>query len=636
MMKKSIMLLLILSMVLSVFLIGCSPSDEPVDTPPVDGTEDPVEDPGDDVPGPPSEPTGQLIIGNSTELSGDWIPHFQNNAAEADIYIATGGVSGGYPTVAMTPAGEYLVNETVVESYETIENEDGSKTYIWNIKDNLVYDDGSPITAKDYVGQMLLWSSDVVLAMGANGNQGDRLVGYGDFSSGTTKEFTGVRILDEYSFSLTIAPEYLPYYYELPLVSAIPEKLSFWTEGLEVVDDGNGAYFTGDFTVEAQEKHIDNARRAIPRPSTGPYVLTSYDEASKTAVLDVNENFVGDYTGQKPLIQTIIYKLVNAETVMDELATGGIDLLLQSASGPEINAGLDLVEQGGFSYTTFPRAGYGKLVFGGDIGPTQFIEVRQALAYLLDRNDFAKAFTGGYGSVVHGPYGEAHWFYQETRAELNEKLNPYPYSLENAVELLEEGGWVYDANGNDYTSGIRHKKLDDGTLMPLVIEWASSGNEVSELLTVKLVENPDLAEAGIQINETVMTFAEVLNYMERNSVEDPKYGVPTYGMFNLASNFTPVYDRAFYDQYGHGYNTTYLDNAELAALGESIALSDAEDKEGFKQKFVDYITLWNEQLPELPLYSNIYHDFYNDKLVGFEDTPFARVISQLVYCYVTE
>ncbi len=31
------------------------------------------------------------------------------------------------------------------------------------------------------------------------------------------------------------------------------------------------------------------------------------------------------------------------------------------------------------------------------------------------------------------------------------KLNQYPYSLEKAVELLEEGGWVYDANGNDYT-----------------------------------------------------------------------------------------------------------------------------------------------------------------------------------------
>ena len=634
MMKKSIMLLLVLSMVLSAFLVGCSPKEESVDTPPVDNTEEPVD--VDEVAGPPAEPMGQIIIGNNTELSGDWIPYFQNNAAEYDIFNAIGGETGGYGNIAMTSAGEYLINDVVVKSYDAVENEDGSKTYSFTINDGLVYDDGAAITAKDYVAPILLWSSKVSIDMGANGAAGDRYVGYEDFSKGNKKEFTGVRLLDEMTFSVTIDAQYLPYFYEFSLAASYPIPISFWTEDVDIVDDGNGAYFTENFTLEKQENAIDTARRAIPRPSTGPYVLKSYDEASKTAVLEVNDKFIGTYDGQKPLIQTIIYKLVNKETVMDELSTGGIDLLLQAASGPEINAGLDLVEGGGFSYTTFPRAGYGKLVFGGDVGPTQFVEVRHALAYLLDRNDFAKSFTGGYGSVVHGPYGEAHWFYQETRGILNERLNPYAYSLDNAVEELVNGGWIYDENGGEYTSGIRHKKLDDGSLMPLVIEWASSGNEVSELLTVKLVENKDLAEAGIKINETVMSFAEVLNYMERNKIEDPKYGVPTYGMFNLASNFTPVYDRNHYEELGHPYNTSYTNNPELAELGRDMALSDAEDKDGFKNKFADYITLWNDTLPELPLYSNIYHDFYNDKLVGYENTPFARVITQLTYAYVTE
>ena len=88
---------------------------------------------------------------------------------------------------------------------------------------------------------------------------------------------------------------------------------------------------------------------------------------------------------------------------MDELATGSVDLLTGISNGAEIQAGLDLVEQGGFSYSSYPRAGYGKLQFVCDHGPTQFPEVRQAIAYLLDRNDFAKSFTGGFGSVVHGP-----------------------------------------------------------------------------------------------------------------------------------------------------------------------------------------------------------------------------------------
>ena len=50
--------------------------------------------------------------------------------------------------------------------------------------------------------------------------------------------------------------------------------------------------------------------------------------------------------------------------------------------------------------------------------------------------------------------------------------------------------------------------------MPLIIEWASTEqNAVSDLLVVKLQENPDLAAAGIQINQTVMTFTDLLNYL---------------------------------------------------------------------------------------------------------------------------
>lgn len=630
MMKKSILLLLVFSMVLSAFLMGCSPKEEPTDTPP---TDEPGDEPGDEVTGPPSEPMGQIIVGNTTEMSGDWVPYWQNIASEYDIY----NFITDYPTVAMTFDGEYLINDTVVASHEVIENEDGSKTYEYTIKDGLVWDDGTPITAKDYVATVLLWSSNVVKEMGAGNTYGQRYVGYKAYGDGEAKEFEGVRLLDDMKFSVTIDAAYLPYYFELGLVSVSPTKISFWTDDtVEVLDDGNGAYFSDNFTKENFEENIDKARSAIPRPSCGPYVLKSFDESTKTAVLEVNDKYVGDHNGQKPLIKTVIYKLVNEETQMDELATGSVDLLLGMASGSEINAGLDLVESGGFNFTKYPRAGYGKLAFVGDFGPTQFVEVRQAIAHLLDRNEFARSFTEGFGSVVNGPYGEALWFYQETKAELNEKLNQYPYSLEKAIELLEDGGWVYDENGNEYESGIRYKKLDDGTLMPLVIQWSSSGNEVSELLTIQLVENPDLAAAGMKIEETVMDFPELVNYLERNSIEDPKYGVPTYGMFNLASNFNPIYDQSNYYEPGHPWNTSYSTDEKLDELAKAIVLTDPEDREGFKQKFVDFIVRWNELLPELPLYSNIYHDFYNDKLVDYDMNALIRVSDALLYAYVTE
>jgi len=585
------------------------------------------------------EPYGQLTIGNTTELSGDWIPYFQNNAAEYDIYK----LISGYSTVELTRSVEYVINETVVEKYEVTSNADGSKTYTWTIKDGLTYADGTPITAKDYVTSVLLWSSPVIGEMGAQNSYGLYFKGYTEFSKGEKKEFEGVRLIDDKTFAVTIAAENLPYFFELALVNVEPTKLSFWTDDkVDIKDDGNGCYFTDNFTKAAYEGRINAARREIPRPSSGPYMLKSYDEASKTAVLEINPNYKGNWEGKKPSIQTLIYKKVTAETAIDELATGSVDLLTGMGSGDEIQAGLDLVESGGFSYSAYPRAGYGKIQFVCDFGPTQFVEVRQAIAHLLDRNDFAKSYTGGFGSVVNGPYGEASWFYQETKDELNEKLNPYSYSLEKAKELLEKGGWVYDKDGNPYKEGIRYKKLDDGTLMPLIIEWASTeNNPVAELLVVKLMENPDVAAAGIKINQTVMTFPELLNYLYRDTTQGDKYGVPTYNMYNLASGFYPDYDLSTQYtidpvMYEQGYNDNFIKDEKLATLAKEMVLVDPNDREGFKRKFVDFIIRWNELLPDLPLYSNIYHDFYADKLKGFEPNDLLQLVDNILYAYIED
>ena len=114
------------------------------------------------------KPSGQLVIGNTTELSGDWVPYFQNNAAEYDIYR----LISGYSTVDITRDIEHVINDTVVEKHEVAENADGSKTHTWTIKKGLTYDDGTAITAKDYVTSVLLWSSPAIGEMGGHNSYG--------------------------------------------------------------------------------------------------------------------------------------------------------------------------------------------------------------------------------------------------------------------------------------------------------------------------------------------------------------------------------------------------------------------------------------------------------------------------------
>ena len=58
----------------------------------------------------------------------------------------------------------------------------------------------------------------------------------------------------------------------------------------------------------------------------------------------------------------------------------------------------------------------------------------------------------------------------------------------------------------------------------------------------------------------------------------------------------------------------------------------------YLDKFVAFQKRWNELLPDLPLYSNQYYDFFNSKLKGYEGIKDAiwDITSQLVYCWIQE
>lgn len=651
--KKTLVFLLVLSMVLSAFAFACGKkTDEPADKgteteAPADGEETTDEETAER----PTEPSGQLIIGCITEPSGDFSGVWQNNATDADARRLV----QGYGTVDQTDEGEFVIDDSIVEKYDTKENEDGSKTYTFTVKKGLKYADGKEIDAKDYVASFLLWGSKLIgpdFCKGKN-TGGMDLVGYDAFSKGEKKEFAGVHLIDDYTFSATINPDNTPYFYELTSVSASPEDLEFWLgKKVDIKDDGDGCYFVEDINTEEYANAVKAARDKKTLPASGPYMLESYDEAQKLITMVINPNFQGDRLGRKPLIQKVIIKKVTEATQLDDLKTGGVDLLKGITKGDDINAGMDLTEGEGFAHTDYPRSGYGKIAFSCDVGPTQYAEVRQALAYLLDRNDFCKQFTGGYGSVVSGPFGTAQWFYQETKKELEEKLNSYPYDPAKAVELLKKAGFTLNESGAEYQEadpekgiegdGTRYKKMDDGKLMPLEIKWASTeNNDVSDLLVVKLAENPDLVKAGIKIQRDAMSFDELLNWIYRDASVDAKYAVPTYNMFNLATNFPAGYDQketytTKEDLIKQGYNTNRIFDKDLEQAAIDMVKCSPDQRDKFKEDFVKFVTRWNELLPDLPLYSNQYFDFYNSKLKNWVNTQMKPFASTVMDAWVTE
>lgn len=615
---------------------------------------------------------GQVVIGTSTEASGDWAySAFVRNPNATDKAVMT--LTDDMTTVDSDQHGDYGINKTVVKSYERIEEENGNVTYKFVINDGLKFNNGEAVTAQNFVAWTMFVTSPAGKEMGVVSATYNMLPGGLAYRNGETNVLSAVRLYDEKTFSITIAKtgedgetSYLPYYYDITYAAMQAVNLTYWFgEGWSVKDDGEGVYFVNadgkEFTAETVGETVEAARFATGnRVTAGPYNLVSFDQSSREIVLEVNENYNGNFEGQKPGIQKLVIVKTSEDTVMDMITTGQIQIYSQIADGSEVNAVMDLIEAGTINSSTsqYDRAGYGYFGFACDLGPTQFTEFRQAIAYLLDRVEFAQTFCKGWGSVVHGPYCTA--FTMTAKTDIEKKINHYDYNPEKAVELLKQAGFVYNADGSDYVDGsgeVRYAKvteeqakyyesfnkvLADGTiLMPATVNWASSeSNAVSALLSTMLANSEATKAAGVSIVKTEMTFPELLNYMYRQDSYGlgGDYSMPTYNMFNLATGYNGgVYDESYNwttdpEYIEQGYNVQHLYDEQLDKLSMDMVYGvEPSDEATYLDLWEKYIIRWNELLPMVPLYSNIYVTVYPNTIDNYAEDSFWGFERAILY-----
>lgn len=615
---------------------------------------------------------GQVVIGSSTEASGDWAySAFVRNPNATDNSVMK--LTDDMTTIESNQHGDYVINKTVVKSYERIEEENGNVTFKFVINDGLKFNNGEAVTAENFVAWTMFVTSPAGKEMGVVSATYNMLPGGLAYRNGETNVLSAVRLYDEKTFSITIAKtgedgetSYLPYYYDITYAAMQAVNLTYWFgEGWSVKDDGEGVYFVNadgkEFTAETVGETVEAARFATGnRVTAGPYNLVSFDQSSREIVLEVNENYNGNFEGQKPGIQKLVIVKTSEDTVMDMITTGQIQIYSQIADGSEVNAVMDLIDAGTIdsSPSQYDRAGYGYFGFACDLGPTQFTEFRQAIAYLLDRVEFAQTFCKGWGSVVHGPYCTA--FTMTAKTDIEKKINHYDYNPEKAVELLKQAGFVYNADGSDYVDGsgeVRYAKvteeqakyydsfnkvLADGTiLMPATINWASSeGNAVSALLSTMLANSEATKAAGVSIVKTEMTFPELLNYMYRQDSYGlgGDYSMPTYNMFNLATGYNGgVYDESYNwttdpEYIEQGYNVQHLYDEQLDKLSMDMVYGvEPDDEATYLDLWEKYIIRWNELLPMVPLYSNIYVTVYPNTIDNYAEDSFWGFERAILY-----
>ncbi len=526
-----------------------------------------------------------VILGSHSELSGAFrkADFGKSSAGSADLDIQN--LTSGYSTVVTDAGGSYIwAGEEILASHTEQANEDGSKTYTLTIASGLTFSDGSPIRAENYLIELLAGSSKVMREAGGGDAAGLTLVGYEDFNAyegeGEPVPFAGVRLLDESTFSVTVKKEYADYYYALAYGGFTPVPMALYGGRYALKDDGRGAYLEKGFYEKTEKNGVSayvmagviagNLSKLSEGdfPYSGPYVVESYSPATRVATLRRNPRYKGDHRGN-PSIEKISYVKIIAETQLDQLKKGRVDVLASITGGAETRAALSLVDGRSFKETHYDRAGYGKLAFRCDFSPTQFVEVRRAVMRTIDREEFAQTFTGGYGSVTHAPYHAGSATYRAVKDRL--KLRSYEYSVQAAKEELTKGGWVYDKRGAPYVEGegVRYKKLsgyektynnltfastdnkyrtvkvDGEYYMPLVINWmGTQPNAVTDQLITAWQNNPNAGEKlGMYIT---YTSGDMNSALYGEYAQMPAYGFTRarYGAVNFATGFSG----AAYDQ----------------------------------------------------------------------------------------
>ena len=742
---KTILCLLLSLMLLALPVLS---SAEATETPAPEG-EAAAETPEEEIEFP-----DELKVGHPTITKGDFFTEmFGNDTADIDVRA----MIHGYNLINWDQnQGEYVFDPSVVDG-DVIAGQDefGNKIYKILLCDDLYYSDGTKITAWDYAFSMLLMMSPEVEQIGGKIYRAEHLLGYNEYIEGrkmaiagqpvpeNQKALTGIEVHNDREIWIYLDADFLPYFFELGLLLCEPYPIRQIAPGCKVYsgEGGYGVYIGNEdlsiaepiFTADLLRKTIldpETGYNSHPSVVSGPYTLTSWDGVTchfeinpyfKGAwyhnslpggyengpvqyipMLDVEGNQLLDAQGNgyylvKPTIEKVSFTVADNDTMVDKLVSGELDLLNKVTYGPTVAAARTAVGEYGVQMDNYPRIGLAFLTFTYDWPTVHEKEVRQAIAWCMDRDLLTREYCGvlnpetneygqSNGIRVDGYFGIEQWEYlllnrqvawpvnfidEETvriRVEDGEEdptkkfsnryyttdeelekitaawealadewegaLVEYTVDLEEAVKMLKKGGWTLNREGGEFREGVddvRCKQID-GQLVALDLKMLMpKGNHMKDFMEEDGNFISNLAQVGIKLTIEEAPMEDLLKAYYRQTER-------TTDMIYLATNFHIVVDPSITystdDTANHEiWNNTYSDDEELYYDAVNMRKTEPGDVFEYVSKWVAFQKRYNEVLPTIPIYSNIYFDFFNKYLQNYEITSTVTWSQAIVKAY---
>lgn len=217
---------------------------------------------------------------------------------------------------------------------------------------------------------------------------------------------------------------------------------------------------------------------------TGPYRMVEFDPGAHTVMQRWEE-----YWGEKPPIDRI--RWVSEVTPAEGYRKLRGDELDFARLSPELYRDEIQSDSGGgpfgageFTYGTVDKPAY--YFLGWNLRDPRFAsaKVRRALTHALDRRRIIDEGLQGLGSIQTGPFPESHW-------AASPEVEPYPFDLARARQLLEEAGWR-DRDGD----GVREKPIDGETVD---FDFEMLIYNKSPVSTYIGIYKEDLASIGVEL-----------------------------------------------------------------------------------------------------------------------------------------
>ena len=457
----------------------------------------------------------------------------------------------------------------------------GGSKFTFELLDEAVWDDGSPVTAKDYEFTLkALFNPHVASEVYRQYLAIIRDVKIDPNNPKKFQVFTDEQYIKaEYATGLFILPEYV---YD-------PEGLLRDYQVVDLTDPAQAEKHASDENLKAFGELFNSSKYSREKgfvSGAGAYQLDEWVSGERI-VLKKKENWWGDQLrGKNPMLTAYPEKLVfvpvtDPTTAISMLKDQTIDVMNAIPENQFLELRENELVSQNYNFYTPDIIGYYFLYLNMRSPKLEDKRVRRALAHLFDVEEVLKSVKLGFAVPIIGPI-------HPTRPYYNKNLEPIKLNVEKARTLLNEAGWT-DSNGNGTVD-----KMVDGELIEMNLQYLITPNNPTSN-NIALIFKNEAQKAGVNIVVTPKEANVLRDDIKKREfevwsggalqdmVDDPK-------QFWHTSSDTP-----------NGFNRFGFGNAESDALIDELRRTLDEEKRG--QMYLKLQEIIYEEQPAIFMYA---------------------------------